>query len=123
MTPEQIETALDFVKRTMSGFDYFDTVSMKAFAALEADGEAMQTPITADALVADGWNCVYLSTREYWELLKENAQGTVDSVLSVKLPDSESGHLYVYFFGNFVETYAKTMYDLRELVRLLGGQP
>lgn len=106
MTPEQLRTLADMEDR----LDAVTHAEQDACDAAENDIAAMRTPITAEALIADGW--VLIDNRVY---------SLNDSYLS----------MYVHLFSDGpVVTYrcrrlpaVSTMYDLRELIRLLGAQP
>lgn len=97
--------------------DFDEMCAAKAQAV--ADLAAMRQPITAEALKAAGWHCIYASRDDYWELLRE-AGDEVLTVAELRLFHTAAIDLRVR--GNWVQTHATTMYDLGELVRLIGGK-
>ncbi len=73
--------------------------------------EAMMTPITAEALTADGWQKQHENSRHWFR-----ASGPKYSFLDL---DSKR---CAFVFRSHITCELSTMYDLRELVRLLGGK-
>jgi hypothetical protein len=118
MTPERFEHLVSYFCDnvvTVEG-DYLLDVEKEA----RADLAAMRQPITAEALTDDGW---ILSPEEeaYWTPDLANNPNTVwvqpdgDNPAIVEVEWAlEEQHI------PFVDV--ATMYDLRELVRLLGGE-
>ena len=86
-----------------------------AFMAAEADLAAMRQPITAEALLADGWTKRSPNTDYWWS--KDGVSITNDKGAggtgrwSFYTQDDRSG---------FTRAHPSNMHDLRELVRLLG---
>lgn len=121
MNAEQSDILLNFIEDAASGFDYFNFPLRKSAAQLKAEMEAMRTPITAEALTAAGWmskthigNTVYFREGpelDYDILVWVNDDGTLESV---RLWSDEAD-------GAHELPAVQTMYDLGELVRLLGG--
>lgn len=86
--------------------------------AARADLAAMSTPITAEALLADGWDTTYDSPNSTAYVYK-GIEYLVEVVVS-----PAGTHVYANDAGMNDPRHLKnvaTMYDLRELVRLLGG--
>lgn len=110
MTPEQKQKLLDFIEINASGFDYFDFELRKAAAAMLADIEAEITPITAEALLAHGWE-------DY------GGGHYFNDKLMHTISEGPSGLWWLTVDLDHVRLNGlKTMYDVRELVRLLGAK-
>lgn len=99
------------IRKYLGRCEFDDDEFFAAVDAFDADLRAMQTPITAGALLADGWNNDRDNRWSYrvdlleWiiiEIVGDEAR-LIGAVDCYTLPG------------------CKTMYDLRELVRLLGG--
>jgi hypothetical protein len=105
LTPEQLDAAIVMI-------GHFDASEREQaiMRAMYADLAAMRQPITAEALVAAGWG-----HDECWFDLP-------GSVVAVQQRDETTFDVYV-IDGDISKQAegANTMYDLRELVRLLGG--
>lgn len=104
LTPEQLERVRDYALG--GGIDG----DGHPLDPIDADLAAMRQPITAEALVAAGWG-----HDECWFDLP-------GSVVAVQQRDETTFDVYV-IDGDISKQAegANTMYDLRELVRLLGG--
>lgn len=106
MTPEQWQKLYD-------GIEDFDGNS-DAWDAFNADLAAMQTPITAEAMLAAGWQWD-TQDREYTQTIPQRWTFFYNieySCLQAHCWENES---------SIIVRGLSTMYDLRELVRLLGG--
>lgn len=119
MTPEQLDTLLDNANRGAFLAPSDPSAGYDARAAAASDLAAMRQPITAEALLADGWEgdkdykpvsgeCVYWLNRPY---------RTCQVMMIV------AGGATAVYVGTRWMQGVSTMYDLRELVRLLGGEP
>lgn len=89
-----------------------------ATRAAEVEMSARLTPITAEALLADGWVTTYDSPN-----CTAYAYRGIEYIVEVVVSPSGT-HVYANDSGRSDPRHLKnvvTMYDLRELVRLLGG--
>lgn len=111
MTPEQIEEIIDG-----SASDDPDC-EMKAIDAARADLAAMRQPITAEALLEDGWRLDYeIASKGNFTGRKLFVFG--DRLIGVSIWDDGDSCLYYKGNGDYIPM-PSNMYDLRELVRLL----
>lgn len=118
MNAEQLEELLAIANRGAFLAPSDASAGFAARAAAASDLAAKLQPITAEALLSDGWHCIYASRDDYWELLREAG----DEVLTVaELRLFHTAAIDINVRGNWVQAHATTMYDLGELVRLLGG--
>lgn len=117
LTPEQYERLINaadchFDEHNGDPWDYGPFI-----AAARADLAAMRAPITAEALVAAGWkqasgdDMVYF-TMKAGPCLEIEFNLADEWSVTIDMPEAMSS---ILFRG------VRTMYDLRELVRLLGG--
>lgn len=83
-----------------------------ARAAAASDLAAMRTPITKDEMRKDGWS------EESDGYFKHRTCTVVFPVIY-----REELNWFTVRVGGVLIRNARTMYDLRELVRLLGGEP
>lgn len=114
MTPEQKQTLLDFIEDTAYGVDFFNIEARKAAAAMKADLAAMCQKITAEALLADGW----------WRNPEWNDgwySYSIDGAVIIDIRIIEPLRVGFFDSGDYAGFRGESMYDVRELVRLLGG--
>lgn len=99
------------------------TQDLQTVADAREIAQAMRAPITAEALKADGWHETY-KTEQYggiWEFgPAEEYDNTCLWAYSVECNLDGTFKRLVDSHNRTIEGVA-TMYDLRELVRLLGG--
>ena len=108
--------AIDAIRAKDAVTDFNDIPELKA---ANDDYEAMMTPITAEALTAAGWEQASGDDMVYWTraggpVLECEFNIAGEATVTIDLPEALTA---ILFRG------CRTMYDLRELVRLLGGQP
>lgn len=105
------------IRKYLGRCEFDDDEFFAAVDAFDADLRAMRTPITAKELEAAGWRATVVVGR--------TATYKSDRILtvSVLLSDGEHCTTYVQYDSNHeVPAWeCNTMYDLGELVRLLGG--
>lgn len=116
MTPEHIETII-----AVHNFSHVPRKEYRdAIDALRVDLYRMRQPITAEALREDGWVTTYDSPNSTAYVYRG-----IEYLVEVVVSPSGT-HVYANDAGMNDPRHLKnvaTMYDLRELVRLLGGKP
>lgn len=112
MTPEHLEELANAVE----GLEIVWPDQLEAMNAARAELSAMRQPITAEALLADGWD-----ERWKWFLLDGRFRmcwSDDDNRWEFEIGRvSDSGA----FMHGVIIASPSNMHDLRELVRLLGG--
>jgi len=115
MNADQSGTLLNFIEDTASGFDYFNFPLRKAAAQLKSDIDSMHQPITPGALVDAGWVRDEAWMPGWYSISLADDQ-TLDICIDGRLRFviNDPGDAFWFAVSN--------MYDLAELVRLLGGK-
>lgn len=123
MTPEQLDTLLDNANRGAFLAPSDPSAGYDARAAAASELFAMRQPITAEALKADGWRLDYeIASKGNFTGRKLFVFG--NRLIGVSIWDDGDACLYYKGNGGYLPMPMPTnMHDLRELVRLLGGQP
>lgn len=115
MNDDQLERLLWMATHTVVGIDDADDAT---FLAARSTIAAMRQPITAEALLADGWteDTGKYGGTEYRRDIEESIAVVVwfaNGRACVNVVHCETRHVEL--------RGAENMHDLRELVRLLGG--
>jgi hypothetical protein len=120
MTPEQLDVLLAIANKGAYLAPSDPSAGFEARASAASDLASMRQPITADNLNDSGW-VISPEEEAYWTPALANNPNTVwvqpdgDNPAIVEVEWAlEEQHI------PFVDV--RTMYDLRELVRLLGGE-
>ncbi len=113
MIPEQLEELADVAD--MGG--YIGAETADCIAAARAAAASMRQPITAEALKASGWfeGTGKFGGTEYTRELGDNDR------IAVWFANDEPAIAIISMGRSVYVGGAETMYDLGELVRLLGG--
>lgn len=109
LTPEHLEELC--ANALVDVPEYISVSEPPAYSVAYAVAKAMRTPITADALTAAGWN----NDRDgRWSWRVDHLEFIIIEIVG------DEARL-VCTVGHYPLPGCKTMYDLGELVRLLGG--
>lgn len=112
MNAEQLQRVIGYAEVGLAEISIDPVTSDPDFVAANADLAAMRQPITAHSLLASGW---LLKGWRWWH----NGGDRFSLYLS---PDDSRWEFSIGRIGMTTIATTSNMYDLDELVRLLGGE-
>ena len=111
MDDKQLEEIIQYAECGWYDSEAAPVTYAPSFVAARADLAAMRTPITAEALLAAGWERQYKTVDAFWRMPGHHLF-IEDGTIKIWIGRVD---------GVWASTNAQTMHDLAQLVRLLGG--